>query len=114
MLPLSTGGQNINLTNMGQTSDVVVGASAGAGVVTLTNLASGGTVTQVGTHASGVTVSNALFGAAGATSDSVNLVMAAAAGFNGGTFTAANVETVNLNATDTSVAAGITAMTAVQ
>ena len=107
----STGGQNINLTNMGQTSDVVVGAEAGAGVVTLTNLANGGTVTQVGAH-TGVTVSNALFGAAGATSDSVNLVMAAAAGFNGGTFTAANVETVNLNATDTSVAAGITAMTA--
>ena len=107
---LSTGGQNINLTNMGQTSSVIVGASAGTGVVTLTNLASGGTVTQVGTHASGVTVSNALFGAAGATSDSVNLVMAASAGFNGGTFTAANVETVNLNATDTSVTAGITAM----
>jgi len=110
---LSTGGQNINLTNMGQTSSVIVGASAGAGVVTLTNLASGGTVTQVGTHASGVTVSNALFGAVGATTDSVNLVMAAAAGFDGGTFTAANVETINLNATDTSTATGITAMTVV-
>ena len=97
---------------MGQTSNVIVGAEAGAGVVTLTNLANGGTVTQVGAH-TGVTVSNALFGAAGATSDSVNLVMAAAAGFNGGTFTAANVETVNLNATDTSTATGITQMTAV-
>jgi hypothetical protein len=30
--------------------------------------------------------------------------MAAAAGFDGGTFTAANVETINLNATDTSTA----------
>ncbi|MDA9185626.1 hypothetical protein N9O60_02150, partial [Gammaproteobacteria bacterium] len=109
----SAAATNINLTNMGQTSSVIVGASAGAGVVTLTNLASGGTVTQVGTHASGVTVSNALFGAVGATTDSVNLVMAAAAGFDGGTFTAANVETVNLNATDTSVTAGITAMTVV-
>ena len=110
---LSTGGQNINLTNMGQTSSVIVGASAGAGVVTLTNLASGGTVTQVGTHASGVTVSNALFGAVGATSDSVNLVMAADGGFDGGTFTAANVETINLNATDTKVSDGIGTMTAV-
>jgi S-layer protein len=59
-----------------------------------------------------VTVSNALFGAVGATTDSVNLVMAAA-GFDGGTFTAANVETINLNATDTSTATGITAMTVV-
>ena len=60
-----------------------------------------------------MTVSNALFGAVGATTDSVNLVMAAAAGFDGGTFTAANVETINLNATDTSTATGITAMTVV-
>jgi len=99
----STGGQNINLTNMGITSDIIVGASAGAGVVTLTNLASGGTVTQTGTHASGVTVSNTAF--ATPTTDSVNLVLSATAGFSAGTFTAANVETVNLTATDTSGAA---------
>jgi S-layer protein len=109
----STGGQNINLTNMGITSDIIVGASAGAGAVTLTNLANGGTVTQTGTHATGVTVSNAAFTAG--TADSVNVVLSATAGFNGGTFTAANVETVNLTATDTlttDITAHILVMTA--
>jgi len=84
---------------MGITNNIIVGASAGAGAVTLTNLSNGGQITQTGTHATGVTVSNALFTAG--TADSVNLTLAATAGFNGGTFTAAKVETVNLVASDT-------------
>jgi len=106
----STGAQAINLTNMGITDNIVVSTSAADGDLTLSNLVNGGTVTVTGAL-TGVTVSNALFALAAATTDSVNLVMAAAAGFDGGTFTAANVETINLNATDTSVTAGITAMT---
>ena len=106
----STGAQAINLTNMGITNNIVVSTSAANGDLTLSNLVNGGTVTVTGAL-TGVTVSNALFALAAATTDSVNLVMAAAAGFDGGTFTAANVETINLNATDTSTAAGITAMT---
>ncbi len=95
----STGAQDVVLSNLGLTSNVTV--ATGAGTTTLTGFSSGGTLTLTGTRdGDGVTIVNTAF--ATPTTDSVNVVMTAAAGFDGGTVTAANVETVNLTATDSS------------
>ena len=94
----STGAQSVLLSNLGLTSNVTV--ATGSGTTTLVDFANAGTLTLTGDRSGdGVTFSNAAF--ATPTTDSVNVVMTAAAGFDGGTVTAANVETVNLTATDT-------------
>ncbi|MDB4165566.1 hypothetical protein N8540_04385 [Gammaproteobacteria bacterium] len=94
-----TGAQAINLTNMGITSNITV--ATGDGTLTVNNIANGGTLTLTGDRAGdGVTLVNALFGAAAATTDVINVAMGAIAGFDGGTVTAANVETINLTALD--------------
>ena len=94
-----TGAQAINLTNMAITSNITV--ATGAGTLTVNNIANGGTLTLTGDRAGdGVTLVNALFGAVAATADVINVTMGAADGFDGGTVTAANVETINLAALD--------------
>jgi S-layer protein len=94
----STGAQSVLLSNLGLTSNVTV--ATGADTTTLVDFANAGTLTLTGSRAgAGVTISNAAFSTP--TTDSINVVMTATAGFNGGTVTAANVETVNLTATDT-------------
>ena len=94
----STGAQAVVLSNLGLTSDITV--ATGSGTTTLTDFANAGKLTLTGDRAGdGVTISNAAF--ATPTTNSINVVMTATAGFNGGTVTAANVETVNLTATDT-------------
>jgi S-layer protein len=95
----SAGTQSVNLANIGITNFVTV---AGGADVTLQNLANNGTVV-ISAANTGVTVTNAAF--ATPATDALNVVLSAAAGFNAGTFTAANVETVNLTATDTTDAA---------
>jgi S-layer protein len=93
-----TGSQAINLTNMGITNNITV--ATGAGTLTVNNIADGGNLTLTGDRAGdSVALVNALF--ATPTTNSINVTMSAAAGFDGGTVTAANVETVNLTATDT-------------
>ncbi len=94
----STGAQAVVLSNLGLTSDITV--ATGSGTTTLTDFANAGKLTLTGDRAGdGVTISNTAF--ATPTTDSINVVMTATAGFDGGTVTAANVETVNLTATDT-------------
>lgn len=105
----SVGAQAVVLSNLGLTSKVTV--ATGAGTTTLTDFANAGTLTLTGGRAGGtVAISNTAF--ATPTTDSINIVQTAAAGFDGGTVSAANVETVNLTATD-STPATITAHTLV-
>lgn len=94
----STGAQAVLLSNLGLTNKITV--ATGSGTTTLTDFANAGTLTLTGDRSGdGVTISNAAF--ATPATDSVNVVMTATAGFDGGTVTAANVETVSLTATDT-------------
>jgi S-layer protein len=93
----STGTQGVVLSNLGLTSKVTV--ATGSGTTTLTDFANAGTLTLTGDRAGDtVEISNAAF--ATPTTDSINIVQTATAGFDGGTVSAANVETVNLTATD--------------
>ncbi|MEK7259739.1 MAG: hypothetical protein AAB211_08055 [Pseudomonadota bacterium] len=95
----STGAQGVVLSNLGLTSKVTV--ATGSGTTTLTDFANAGTLTLTGDRAGDtVAISNAAF--ATPTTDSINIVQTATAGFDGGTVSAANVETVNLTATDSS------------
>ena len=95
----STGAQAVVLSNLGLTSKVTV--ATGSGTTTLTDFANAGTLTLTGDRAGDtVVISNTAFSTP--TTDSVNVVMSATAGFDGGTVSAANVETINVTATDTS------------
>jgi S-layer protein len=95
----STGAQGVVLSNLGLTNKVTV--ATGAGTTTLTDLANAGTLTLTGDRAGDtIVISNTAFSTP--TTDSINIVQTATAGFDGGTVSAANVETVNLTATDSS------------
>jgi S-layer protein len=77
-------------------------SAAGSGLLTIDNLASGGTVDLIAAGA-GATVVVKDAALVGNTSDVLNVVTkVSTAALNHGTVTAANVETVNLTATDTS------------
>jgi S-layer protein len=95
----ATGTQNINLGNLGFTNHVTVAGTAGT--LTLTDLANNATVALTGNVTTGVTA--VVKGAATGTADVLNVVLSSTAGVNGGTLTAANVETVNINLVDSEV-----------
>lgn len=102
----TVGPQTINLTNMTITDNITV--AAGTGTLTLDKIVDAGQLTLTGAIG-GVTLTNSAFTLP--TTDSMNVTMTAAAGFDGGTVTAANIETINLTATDTVTSTGITVHT---
>jgi S-layer protein len=97
----ATGAQAIDLGKLGFTNHVTVAGVAGAGTLTLTDLANNATVVLTANVANGVTA--AVKDAATGTADVLNLVLSSAANLTGGTLTAANVETVNINMVDSEV-----------
>jgi S-layer protein len=98
----AVGTATVDLAQLGSYSNVT---HAAATALTLNNMASGGTLTLTGTATNDVvSVANASTG----TADVLNVALSATGALTGGSVTAANVETINLSATDNtaSVVAG--------
>ena len=93
------GAEVIDLANLGFTNDVTTTGSGG--LLTLNNLASNGTVVITTAPTTGYTIG--IKDAATGTADVLNVTLSSAAALAAGTLTAANVETVNITATDTVV-----------
>lgn len=93
----STGSATVDLAPLGFANYVTTSGSTGT--LTLNNLANNGTVVMTAAHATGTTI--AVKDAATGTADVLNVTgQVTTAGIDFGTVTAANVETVNLTATD--------------
>lgn len=95
----SAGTATIDLEKLGFTNYVTTSGSAG--VLTLNNLASNGTVVLTAAATTGVTVN--VKDAATGTADVLNAVLSSSGNLAAGTLTAANVETVNISTVDTEV-----------
>lgn len=88
----------VDLANLGFANYVT--SSGSTGTLTLNNLANNGTVvlTKAPTTGHTITIKDAATG----TADVLNLTLSATAGFDAKTVTAANIETINITASDTS------------
>ncbi|WP_145842415.1 beta strand repeat-containing protein [Denitratisoma sp. DHT3] len=103
----AAGNNTINLENLGFTNYVTTSGSTGT--LTLNNLASNGTVVLTTDPTTGYTVG--VKDAATSTADVLNVILSKDGTLASGLLTAANVETINLTATDTNVANGISTHT---
>lgn len=92
------GGEDINLANLGFSYVTTAGSG---GLLTLSGLASGGTVVQTVAPTTGVTIG--VTDAATNGADVVNLVLQNDASINFQTTTVSDVETINITSTDTFV-----------
>ena len=99
----ATGAQNVDLGKLGFTNHVTVAGVAAAGALTLTDLANNGTVVLTADLGAGAGITAAIKDAATGTADVLNVQLVKGTALAGGTLTAANVETVNITATDTVV-----------
>jgi S-layer protein len=96
----ATGVQAVDVTALGNYSNVI--STASAGTLTIDKLVSGGTFTIAGnSSAYVVNVTDATTG----TSDVLNLVLSSSGALTAGTVTAAKVETIAITSTDTNTTA---------
>lgn len=89
-----TGNHIIDMGKLGFTNHVTIAGTTGGGTVTLADLASNATVVLTN-QMSGFVTANIKDAATG-TADVLNLALSTTANLNGGTLTAAEVETVNI------------------
>jgi len=116
---LAGAGVSIDVSLLGAASNVVVDAGAGAGTAannTLSNFASGGTLTvndTDNTGTAGVTLANTAWTAVGATSDTANIVLGAQSGATAFTVNSSGLDSVTVTANTTSTNTGVHTLTLV-